>query len=183
MVPRFVCAAVLGLASFGCSNPTLKMEPGTPIEMKRGYCFVAPEYIQARRARDRGDTLEQLSRYKETAPHVSRGDWLRVGGFASSVVGISAGTAGVLGRTKDIDMDENTATILLASGIALQVVGIGLCIAAEGQFASAVEVYNEKIVPTGGARDTDDSDPSAEGSADGGESPSRTEHPGAAPWP
>jgi len=176
---RVLCTT-LAIASAACA-PTLKMSPGTPIEIRRGYCFANTEYIQSRRARSPSDTLDQLAKYKESAPHVRRGEWLKVGGYVSSVGGISLATAGVLGRTGGIEMDENTATILLTSGIALEAVSIGLCIAGEGQFESAVEVYNEKVVPTGGAQDFDDADPSADG-ADGtsdGNPTSRTGRPSA----
>jgi hypothetical protein len=153
--------ALLALASFSAAcQPTLQMVPGSPVEIKRGYCFANTAYVQARRERNPGDTLTKLSKYKEAQPHVTSG---RIMTFSSGVSAVAGGTMLGLGISAAAfdspEMSQSTSTALIATGAALAVLSVGLCIVGEGQYESAVEAYNARLLTEGAAPDTDDDEP------------------------
>jgi hypothetical protein len=141
------------LLTVACGQSTLPMEPGTPLTIQRAYCFAAPEFLQAQQERNRDDTLETLSTYDDVEPYVSTGTALTVGSRVGSVLASSALAVGILGAGGSIEMSRTASTALIASGAAAAVLSIGVCIVGEGEYARAVDVYNERIGRKGGAAD------------------------------
>jgi hypothetical protein len=162
----FRAVIATGLLSVACGQASLPMEPGAPLEMKRAYCFANPTFLQARRERNRDDTLEQLSRYKDVEPYVSTGTSLTIGSRVGGVIGTSALILGLLGADGSMKMSQTTSTALIASGASAAVLSTVLCIVGEGKYATAVEVYNDRLSKKGGAADQDDADASESGDDD-----------------
>lgn len=149
-----VCAlSGAALLTVACGQSTLPMEPGTPLTIQRAYCFAAPEFLQAQQERNRDDTLETLSTYDDVEPYVSTGTALTVGSRVGAVLAGSAMGVGILGAGGSIEMSRTASTALIASGAAAAVLSIGVCIVGEGEYATAVDVYNERIARKGGAAD------------------------------
>jgi hypothetical protein len=169
--PFLSAVIAAALLTGACGQSTLPMQAGAPLTIQRAYCFAEPEFVQAQQERNRDDTLEQLSTYDDVEPYLSTGTALRIGSRVGTVVAASTLGVGVLGAGGSIEMSRTASTALIASGAAVAVLSIGLCVVGEGQYAKAVDVYNERIARSGGAADRDRAkEPEAGESSDESES-------------
>jgi hypothetical protein len=156
--------AMAGMAA--ACQPALQMDPGTPIVIKRGYCFANTAYVQAGRERNPADTRTQLAKYEEAKPHVTSGRILSVSSGIGAVAGGSMVGIGLAGAMGSPEMPKGASTALIASGAALAALSIGLCIVGEGQYESAVEAYNARLLTKGAATDVDDGETDADSGED-----------------
>jgi len=133
---------LLALSSVACGQATLPMQPGLPLEIHRGYCFVDTTYSQRGETRNRSDVMKHLSRYPESRPHLETGNTLAIGSIAAWL----ATTAGIitwdLADGGQIKMSDGDKTALLATTAGVGVLGIVLCLTSDGQYATAAELYN-----------------------------------------
>ena len=151
------------------------MRAGVPLEVTRGYCFVRTEYAQRGSQVDPSDTLKRLARYKQIKPIVSKGNALAVGSIGATIVGTTTFLIGILGSGNGgIKMSDGTSTALIATGATAAALSWVLCIAADGTYASAAEVYNQQLAHGGAPSDGDDDDAA-------NETASRNQKPNAAP--
>jgi hypothetical protein len=152
------------------------MEPGVPIVRKPGYCFVSTEYVQNGRARNPSDTLDQLAQYSEVRGHVSAGNGFALTSKLTGIAGTTALTFGILGATGGMNMERGVTTALIASGAAAGVISVVTCVMAEGQYATAVDIYNGRIATHGAAQDLE-SDSTAGSDRDPYDDEGRTKKP------
>jgi len=116
-----------GLIACGCllgCGATTRMQPGVPLEVNRGYCFlVRTNFKQRGRPVSTGDTLNQLERYPASRPRVRDGRALDVAALAVVIAGTSTWLVGDLGKAGQIEMSERESTALIASGFGVAVAG------------------------------------------------------------
>lgn len=147
-----------------CGQATTRMQPGVPIEVKRGYCFLSTEYRQRGREVNRNDTLGHLARYERSKSYVSAGNAFAIGSIAATLVATTTLTVGLLGTRDTLKMDDGVSTALIATGIGTGVLSWVLCITSDGKYARAAEVYNEGL--SKGQLSEDDEAPSDDPSTD-----------------
>jgi hypothetical protein len=141
-VSKHWAVLLLALSVSACGKAMLPMEPGVPLEIHRGYCFVDTTYSQRGKTRNRDDVMKRLSRYPESRPHLVTGNALAIG----SVGAWLATSAGLI--TWDladgglIKMSDGDKTALLATTLGVGVLGIVLCLTSDGQYNTAAELYN-----------------------------------------
>jgi hypothetical protein len=132
----------------GCAQPNRRMQAGKPIEVNRGFCFVHTKYKQDGQEVNWDDTTRKLARYEDSGPHVSAGNSWAIGSIAAAVVATPALMVGSWAKRDVIDMDDDASTALLAGGIVVGVGGIVMCVISDGQYATAGDVYNERLTRT-----------------------------------
>jgi len=125
------------------------MEPGVPLQVRRGHCFfVETQFKQRGVARDREDVLRQLASEPRSAPYVEAGKHYTIGAVLMAVAGGAGNVVGTLGHTGDIEMSAETSTLVFVGSLAAIVAGWGLCAAAEGRYAAAAEAYSAPLRPS-----------------------------------
>lgn len=129
----------------GCGQATTRMQPGVPLEIKRGYCFLSTEFKQHGREVNTNDTLTRLGRYERTKSYVSAGNSYAIGSIAATIVATGTLTVGLLGAQERIKMSDELTTGLIATGIGVGVLSWVLCITSDGKYVKAAEVYNEGL--------------------------------------
>jgi hypothetical protein len=139
-----------------CVPSPVPMRPGIPVEVRRGYCFVPTEFTQRGVTVDRDSVMKRLARNSDSAPYVSDANAIAVGSIGATIVGTTTLGLGFLGRGETVKMSDGTTTALIGTGIGVGVLSWVLCITADGQYASAVEVYNQRF-----RRDRSESDEDA----------------------
>jgi len=132
------------------------MRPGTPLEIKRGYCLGNLEFSQNGKPVNRENTLKHLRQYSASAPHVSTGNGLAIGSIVATLVGTPTLTVGLMGANGTIKMSDDATTALLVTGATIAVASWVLCITSEGQYAAAGEAYNQRFDNKGTATPSDD---------------------------
>lgn len=137
----------LGLLAFvtGCGGATTRMQYGMPLEIRRGYCFVSTQYKQRGQELDPGDVYKRLSRKQESKAYLDAGNSWAIGSIAATLVATGTLTAGILGSSGDVKMDEDVTTALLVTGATVGVLSWVLCITSDGKYVKAAEVYNESL--------------------------------------
>jgi hypothetical protein len=121
------------------------MQPGVPVDVQRGYCFLNTEFKQGGHMLNRDDLMQRLAKNEKTGPYVAQGNTLAVGSVVATVVSTPAILVGALAKDGDIHMSDATSTGLLVGGIAVGVVSWALCIASDGKYVTAVQKYNENF--------------------------------------
>lgn len=127
----------------GCGQATVRMDPGTPVAVERGYCLVNTKFKQRGHLLNRDDVMQHLERSEKTRSYVAQGNALAIGSIISVVVATPAIIIGASAKQGEIQMNDDASTALLAGGIAVGVASWALCIASDGKYVSAVDAYNE----------------------------------------
>jgi len=129
------------------------MQPGVPVDVRRGYCFLNTEFKQRGHLLNRDDVMLRLAKNEKSRPYVAQGSTLAVGAVVATVIATPAILVGALAKEGNIHMSDDASTGLLVGGVALGVVSWALCIASDGRYVTAVERYNEHFTEP---RDQDD---------------------------
>ncbi|MGC4093687.1 MAG: hypothetical protein QM756_38465 [Polyangiaceae bacterium] len=134
---------VLGVVLAGCGS-NLKMQLGTPLELKRGYGFDDTRFAQNARQVDRGDVKSKLGNRDESTDSIGRGKVYetlatvaRVPGFLLLIFGLAP--------KQQIDLSTGTRIGLLSGAGVCLAGSLGFSLAAESNYADAVEQYNARI--------------------------------------
>jgi len=160
---RLIIASV-GLLTVvtGCGEAATRMQPGVPLEIRRGYCFVSTEYKQHGKEVNTSDVYRRLNRHAQSRPYLEAGNSWAIASIAA--VGVTLGTfaAATIGEHPDVDMDDGVKTALYATSFGAGLLSVVLCVTSDGKYVKAVEVYNEGLAK---APDPDATDP-ADASSD-----------------
>jgi hypothetical protein len=140
-----IIATFGALTVLGCGQATLPMRPGTPLEVKRGYCFVNTTYKQHGVEVNRDDVMTHLAAHEDSGPYVSEGNSFAIGSIVATVVASPALVVGGMGKQGQIEMDDGASTGLLVGGLTAAVASWVLCIASDAKYARAAETYNERL--------------------------------------
>lgn len=137
----------VGLLTFvtGCGEATTRMQPGVPLEIRRGYCFVSTEYKQHGKELNRSDVYRRLSRNEKSKSYLDAGNSWAIASIAAVGVTLGTFTAATIGEHPDVDMDDDAKTALYATSFGVGLLSVVLCITSDGKYVKAAEVYNEGL--------------------------------------
>lgn len=139
---RSLCVLLL-TCLLACGQATTRMQPGVPLEVKRGYCLLNTEYKQRGKLLNRDDVMQRLARNEKSGPYVASGNAFAIGSIIATVVATPAIIVGSAAKEGNIHMSDGASTGLLVGGVAVGVLSVVLCITSDGKYASAAETYNE----------------------------------------
>jgi hypothetical protein len=89
------------------------MEPGVPVDVRQGYCFLNTEFKQSGRTLNRDDVMQRLAKNEKTGPYAAQGNTLAVGSVVATVVATPAILVVGLAKDGDIHMSDGASTGLL----------------------------------------------------------------------
>jgi len=144
-------AAVLlsGTLLLGGCAARPNMEPGVPLQVRRGHCFFVETLFKQRGvARDRESVLSELTKEPRSAPYVDAGKHYTIGAVLMAVAGGAGNVVGTLGSSGDIEMSREASTLVFVGSLGAVIVAWGFCNAAEGRYAAAAEAYSAPLPPS-----------------------------------
>lgn len=128
----------------GCASQ-IKMQPGVPLETRRGYCFVETQFKQHQKVLNRDSVMQRLAKSRHSAPLVEQGNNYAIGSIVSTLAAGTALVVATLAKNGKVEMSDGASTALVAGGAGAMIASWALCITSDGRYVAAAEAYNARL--------------------------------------